>query len=418
MLRDFNKLVGAVGTHGAPCATVLSSRRTVTQLVRTRFRAALLGLTVASSCTSFSRAAYHGPRSDHFDGRRFHNLVRIRDHQIDDAIHRELSIVLHRRGRWARWQETPTDTPPPRVGAGGLRVTFVNHATVLLQVDSLNVLVDPVWSDRVSPVGWAGPKRHRPPGIRFDDLPPIDVVLISHDHFDHMDLPTLRRLADRFHPRIVTGLGNAEYLAKRGIAGAVDVDWWQELPLGRGVTVAGVPAQHWSARSLADKWRRLWLGFVLQTPSGAVYVAGDTGYAEFFDLIRTRYGPFRLAVLPIGPQRPRKAMAPRHMSASEAVRAAERVGAATSLAVHFGTFQQGDDGQDEPVDSLRVTLAARDSAHACVPRVWAFRNGEARFIPSLDSVAPCPARARVTAPAGRGASAEETHGARAATGAR
>ncbi|HZJ72417.1 MAG TPA: MBL fold metallo-hydrolase, partial [Planctomycetota bacterium] len=242
-----------------------------------------------------------------------------------------------------------------------------------------------VWSGRVSPVSWAGPKRHRPPGIAFDDLPPIDVVLVSHDHFDHMDLPTLRRLARKFHPRIVTGLGNARYLAAQSVAGAQDVDWWQTVWLAPGVRVTGVPAQHWSARTLFDKWRTLWLGFVIEGPSGSIYFAGDTGLGEYLPLIRARFARLRLALLPISPARPRDAMAARHMSAGDAVRADSTLGAATAVAIHFGTFQQGDDGENEPLDSLRAALAAR----GCAPRFWALRNGEARFIPQVESRAAC-----------------------------
>src|SRR5262249_18337984 len=156
------------------------------------------------------------------------------------------------RGHWPKWEETPTDTPPPRVFGGQLRVTFVNHSTALIQMDSVNILVDPVWSQRVSPVRWLGPKRHRPPGIRFEDLPPIDVVLISHNHYDHMDAPTLRRLAERFHPRIISGLGNAVLLAQLGVHGAEDIDWWQTFQLSHGIRLTGVPARHWSARSTSD----------------------------------------------------------------------------------------------------------------------------------------------------------------------
>src|SRR6476469_4916382 len=146
---------------------------------------ALLALGALGGCASLVPPRYRGPVSDHFDGKRFHNYV-----------------------------------PPARVAGAELRVTFVNHSTVLIQMDSLNILTDPVWSKRVSPVSWTGPKRHRPPGIRFEDLPPIDLVVISHNHYDHMDLRTLRRLAARFHPRIVAGLGNAKYLADTGVPGA------------------------------------------------------------------------------------------------------------------------------------------------------------------------------------------------------
>jgi L-ascorbate metabolism protein UlaG (beta-lactamase superfamily) len=353
-------------------------------------RSALLLSLALSACASLTPPKYRGPVSDHFDGKRFHNLVRFEDHQIDDAIRVEATTLLGRRGYWTQWQTLPTDTPPPRVAGGAMRVTFVNHATVLLQVDGLNVLTDPVWSKRASPLSWLGPKRHRPPGIRFEDLPPIDVVVVSHDHYDHMDLPTLRRLVARFHPLVVTGLGNARYLARHGVPGAREIDWWQSVDVAPGVRLTGVPAQHWSARTLGDKWKTLWLGFALESPSGTIYFAGDTGYGPFFPDVRARFPAIRLAILPIAPMRPRRSMAPRHLSAGDAVRVARELGAATSLAVHFGTFQQGDDAQDEPVDSLRAALAAVTAAGATAPRFWALQNGEARLVPALDSLPATP----------------------------
>lgn len=351
-------------------------------LARGRARLALLALGALTGCATLAPARYHGPVSDHFDGKRFHNYVRFKDRQIEDALRRELHTVTGKRGHWDKWQEVTTDVPPARVGVGELRVTFVNHSTVLVQMDSMNILTDPIWAKRASPVRWVGPGRHRPPGIRFDDLPPIDLVLISHDHYDHMDLPTLRRLVARFHPRVVAGLGNAGYLASHGVPGAEEIDWWQSLPIGGGMRLSGVPAQHWSARGLTDKWRTLWLGFVIDGPSGTVYFAGDTGFGEFFPVIHDRFPHIRLAILPIAPIRPRRAMAPRHASAADAVGIAQLLGAATSMAVHFGTFQQGDDGEEEPVDSLHAALAA---AGPCAPRFWALRNGEARLVPPRDT---------------------------------
>lgn len=357
---------------------------------------AAAGVLLLAGCASLG-AGYHGPRSDHFDGKRFHNPAPSPEGQLQDFVRLEAHTVTGARGKWTKWEGVPTDTPPARVWGGELRVTFVNHSTVLLQFDSLNVLTDPVWSKRVSPVSWAGPKRHRPPGIRFEDLPHIDVVLISHNHYDHMDVPTLRRLVQRDHPRVVAGLGNAEYLSKHGVTGAEDVDWWQSRVLAPGVELTGVPAQHWSARSLFDRRRTLWLGFVLEAATGSIYYAGDTGYQEFFPAIRDRFAPFRLAILPIAPARPRKAMAARHMSAGEAVRADSVLGASTALAVHFGTFQQGDDGEREPVDSLDSALA-----HAgCTRRFWAFRNGEARLIPPTGASVPLPSPASPVPGAGR-----------------
>lgn len=345
--------------------------------------ARLTAFATLAGCASLSAPRYHGPLSDHFDGKRFHNYVRFKDHQIDDAIRLELHTIGRTRGHWKRWEDVTTDVPPARVGGGALRVTFVNHSTVLIQTDSINILTDPVWSKRISPVGWYGPKRHRPPGVRFDDLPPIDVVLISHNHYDHMDVATLRRLVARFHPRIVTGLGNSKYLAEQHVPGAEDIDWWQTVTIGN-LRITGVPAQHWSARSLSDKWRTLWLGFVVEAPSGGVYFAGDTGLGEFLDMIPKRFPQFRLAILPIAPARPRRAMAPRHMSAGDAVTAAQIIDASTTLAMHFGTFQQGDDGEEEPLDSLRAALTR---AGSCAPRFWALRNGEARLVPAVSAAA-------------------------------
>ena len=339
-------------------------------------------------CASVAAGRYHAPTSDHFDGRRFHNPQRFNDAMIDDALRRTASILARNSRGGAKWVTAPTDTPPPRVGGGRLRVTLVNHATLLLQMDSLNILTDPIWSDRASPFQWAGPKRRSPPGIRFEDLPAIDVVLISHNHYDHMDLPTLRRLVAAFHPRIVTGLGNAAYLTRHGVPGAEDIDWWQSVSLGRGVRLTGVPAQHWSARWINDKWRTLWLGFVIESESGPVYFAGDTGFGEFLTRIRDRFGPLRLAMLPISPARPRAVMAPRHMSAGDAVRAYKLLNVSTAIGTHFGTFRQGGDAEQDPVDSLAV---ATKEAWPCTLRFWALYNGAAREVPPLSTLAddPC-----------------------------
>lgn len=339
-----------------------------------------------AGCASATGVRYRGPASDHFDGQRFHNYVRIDDDQLGDALRIALHTLTGHRGHWRTWEEVPRDTPPARVGAGVLRVTFVNHATVLVQMDGLNLLTDPVWSARASPVSWAGPARHRPPGIRFDDLPPIDVVLLSHDHYDHMDVPTLKRLVRRFHPRIVAGLGVARSLAVEGVHGAEVLDWWQSTTLAPGVRLTGVPAQHWSAREFGDKYRTLWLGFVIDAPAGPVYFAGDTGFGPFFPAIRDRFRPFRLAILPVAPARPRAAMAPRHLSAEDAVQVDSILGAPPAMAMHFGTFQQGDDAEDEPVAALRTALAARG---ACAPRFWAPRNGEAREVPTAAAAPAC-----------------------------
>jgi L-ascorbate metabolism protein UlaG (beta-lactamase superfamily) len=349
-------------------------------------------------CATLAAPWYHGPLSDHFDGEHFHNSVRFRDAMIEDGLRRTGSILSRDSRGGAKWTTAPTDTPPPRVGGGKLRVTFVNHATFLLQMDSLNILTDPIWSDRASPFPWAGPKRRAPPGIRFEDLPTIDIVLISHNHYDHMDLATLQRLAARYHPRIITGLGNAVYLERNGVPGAQDIDWWQSVTLARGVRLTGVPAQHWSARWLNDKWRTLWLGFVIQSESGPVYFSGDTGFGEFLATIRDRFAPFRLAILPISPSKPRAVMAPRHMSASDAVRAYKLLNVSTAIGMHFGTFRQGGDDERDPADSLAFAIR---QARPCTIRFWALNNGAAREIAPLSSLAndPCHGQTTLKTPA-------------------
>ncbi len=324
-----------------------------------------------------SGPGYRGPVSDHFDGQRFINQLPIR--------HRSFNEFL----RWMRkrepapwhWIEAKPGPPPPeRVDHGRLRVTFVNHATVLIQMDGLNVLTDPIWSQRASPFSWIGPRRMRPPGIRFADLPPIDVVLLSHNHYDHFDTPTLRRLEAAHHPRFVTGLGNGSLLAKLGIdEHRIDErDWWEITKLGDGRRLHVVPAQHFSARGLCDRDKALWVGFVLEGPSGRVYFAGDTGFGPHFRQIRKRLGAPRLALLPIGAYRPEWFMARVHISPAEAVRAHHLLGAHTSIGIHFGTFRLADDGQTEPLETLARVLANHPTPR---PQFWTLNFGEGREIP-------------------------------------
>ncbi len=304
----------------------------------------------AIGCFWFGSPRYDGPLTGHFDGGRFHNAESVSGRHFG----RFLKWIWTRKpGPWLEWVDAPYGPPPPkRVGAGELRATVVNHSTVLIQMEGLNILTDPVWSDRIGPLSWAGPKRHRPPGIRFEDLPPIDVVLISHSHYDHLDVPTLKRLVAAHDPAIYTGLGNSAVLERAGIEGSREMDWWDEDEAADGVKIAFVPARHFSGRGLCDRNRTLWGGFVIKGRAGTVYFAGDTGMWKHMDRIRDRYGPPRLAVLPIGAFLPRWFMEPVHLSPEQALEAHHRLGAGTSLPVHYGTFRLGDDGQFEPVERL------------------------------------------------------------------
>lgn len=349
------------------------------------FSRLLLALCVAG-LAACAGPRYQGPVSGHFDGRRFHNATPF------DKGWRDLLRYYRTRepGVWVRDMEIAPGPPPPqRVGPGELRVTVVNHATVLIQADGLNVLTDPIWSERASPVSWAGPRRFVPPGLRFEDLPPIDLVLISHNHFDHMDLPTLRRLEAAHRPLFVAGLGERRFLQRHGLKRVVELDWWQALPLPTGCTLWATPTQHWTGRGFGARNRSLWLGFVLGTRGGPVYFAGDTGYADHFRQTAARFGAMRLALLPIGAYEPRWLTAYQHMDPAEAVRAHQDLQARQSLAVHFGTFELSDEDQRQPPADL---ARARDAAGLPPDAFTAPAFGAGQDVPALPTVTTgCPA---------------------------
>jgi len=333
------------------------------------------GALIATVSYVLSGPTYAGPASDHFDGQRFVNM-RAAEHEGLGAL---LRWQLKReRGPWSERTLAPGARPPARVENGGLRVTFINHATVLIQQDGVNILTDPTWSERASPFGWVGPRRFHPPGLRFEDLPRIDAVLISHNHYDHLDLPTLKRLRAEHSARFFVGLGIKALLEPEAIGPVTELDWWQEATLKDAVKITGVPAQHFSGRGLFDRDRTLWLGFMVSGPAGRTYVAGDTGAGPHFAAIAQRLGKPRLALLPLGAYRPAWFMSRVHEAPAEAVEAAEQLGAATSVGIHFGTFALGDDGQDEPVTVLGAALAARPKP----PRFWTLAPGEGRDVPA------------------------------------
>ena len=326
----------------------------MTAIITLGLLALLAGGVFCAGCCVFSASRHPGQKSDHFDGVRFFNPG-----ATPQSGRQFFKWITHRQP--GPWQEVtdaqPGAVPRSRVEGPELTVTFVNHATVLIQTAGLNILTDPIWSTRASPVDFAGPARMRPPGLRFEDLPPIDVVLVSHNHYDHMDLPTLTRLDQEHHPRFFTGLGNAATLAKSRIK-ATELDWWQSLPLSDSVTLHGAPAQHFSSRGTCDRNYTLWMGFVLTSPGGPIYFAGDTGFGSFFADIARRFGPPRLSLLPIGAYKPEWFMGPVHLSPSQAVEVHDILGSQTSIAMHFGAFRLADDGQDDPGTALAAALAA------------------------------------------------------------
>lgn len=285
--------------------------------------------------------------SDHFDGERFFNPQ-------PSTRHGNLLQWLVRRQSTPWTPAEPAPLPPaPPARSDTLRVTWINHATVLIQVAGQNILTDPVYSDRVSPFSSLGPRRHHAPGVAFDDLPTIDMVLISHAHYDHLDRATVARLIARDNPLFVAGLGLKQWFERLGTRRVTTIDWWQTADTPEAVTITGVPARHWSRRGVFDRNRSLWLGYWLAHPDhGSVYFAGDTGYGAHFREIRDRLGAPTVALLPIGAYEPRWLMAPQHMNPTDAVAAHRDLGAERSIGIHFGTFKLTDEGRLDPVAAL------------------------------------------------------------------
>ena len=304
---------------------------------------------------------YRGKPLPYFDGERFHNLAPFPLPGLGAVLRWKLTTP---HGEWPSWVEFPEAPAPPTRVAEGARITFINHATVLIQLAGLNILTDPVYSDTIGPISWFGMKRHKAPGIPFELLPKIDVVLLSHNHYDHLDVPTLRRLAARDAPKILAGLGNAAFLEKVGLRDNVDLELWQDFRLG-SVTFTLTPTQHWSSRSINDRCRALWGGFYVQSSQARIYFAGDTGFGSHFADTTARLGAPDVALLPIGSFEPRWFMGAQHMSPEEAVAAHRALAAKTSIAIHFGCFDLASDGMTAPLEALRSALSSRRMPAGC-----------------------------------------------------
>ena len=309
----------------------------------------LIGLLVVDF--QISTPGYNGPETDHFDGTKFHNPDKLRGRGLYDMAK---WAITGNRGKWRqlRPKDITYGTIEHSYSMGDdMSITFINHSTFLIQMDGINILTDPVWGKRVSPYSWVGPKRMRPPGIRFDDLPPIDLVLISHNHYDHLDISTVQRLHFEHDPHFITPLGVEQYLNSKGINNTVDLDWWQEYTFDDDTLITGVPAQHFSGRGVFDRDQTLWCGYVLQHPAGTLYFAGDTSYGSFFTGIGDAFD-IDLSLIPIGAYKPRWFMQPIHTDPDEAVQIHRDVQSSVSIGSHFGTFPLADEGMDEPKDDL------------------------------------------------------------------
>jgi L-ascorbate metabolism protein UlaG (beta-lactamase superfamily) len=323
--------------------------------------------------------AWRSRASDHFDVERqqFFNPAADTDRSIADLLRWWTTST---RRAWPRHVASRTFAPlPTRLPAGAAGLTHIGHATVLVRIGAHTVLTDPVFSSHAGPFGRFGPPRVTPPGIALADLPHIDAVFVSHSHYDHLDVASLRRLDERHAPLFITCLGLKRPLERYGLRTVVELDWWEKTTVG-DLTVTVTPAQHWSNRRLFDRRRSLWGGCCLQAPGEArVYFAGDTGYATHFTAIRERLGAPDVALLPIGAYEPRWFMRDAHMNPDDAVRAHRDLQARVSMPIHYGTFRLTDEGFDEPLEDLTAALTAQGLSLTAFRRLAA---GESAVLPS------------------------------------
>ncbi|MCO6188118.1 MBL fold metallo-hydrolase [Rhizobium sp. L1K21] len=324
---------------------------------------------------------YQGPVSDHFDGMRFFvpggeapgNLASLLKWQFREKRH-----------KWPKSYPSPFHgtVPEPRVEGSRMVVTMIGHASLLIQTAGVNILTDPVWSNRVSPVQFAGPKRVNPPGVKLEDLPQIDILVVTHNHYDHMDSASLRTIIKAHDPLVVTPLGNDTIMRKFAPKARFAVMDWGDALETHGLRIHAEMSYHWSARGTGDRRMALWAAFVFDTPAGKIYHIGDTGFHDgsHYRAIAEKHGKIRLAILPIGAYEPRWFMKGQHQNPQEAVGGFKLCGAEYAVGHHWGTFQLTNEAIHHPVDHLCEALmeAAIEPA-----RFRALRPGETAEIPSV-----------------------------------
>ncbi|MBO9624249.1 MAG: MBL fold metallo-hydrolase [Sphingomonas sp.] len=372
-----------------------------------RGAAALLLWTVVALCLAavtvprfLDRIYYRGPVSGHFDGERFFNpdgedtFAPPAGRPRSNFLLRQLRSDPDKPG-WPQHVAVRLDNPPARVEGQAMRATWIGHATMLVQTEGLNILTDPVWSDRTGPFGF-GPARVAEPGVRVEDLPKIDLILVSHNHYDHLDLATLGKLWARDWPVIVTSLGNDAILRSAGIE-AHGLDWGGSLALRPGVTVAVTRNHHWGSRWFADRNRALWSSFVVRLPHGNFFFAGDTGLGDGkWPEEAAALGPIRLAAIPIGAFRfePGQMASGSHIGPRDALRVWSGLGRPFALPIHWGTFRLSWEGYRTPPDMLQAMLRCAGSDTA---RFSAVAIGQPVMVPPLGPAPPAPDMAAVEA---------------------
>ncbi|MBL0000532.1 MAG: MBL fold metallo-hydrolase [Sphingomonadales bacterium] len=300
---------------------------------------------------------YSGPPSDHFDGERFFGPQKSGGKGLGSLLKWQLGS---KRAKWPRWIENAPQPPPPeRVEGNAIQLTMIGHVSVLIQTAGINILTDPVWSDRASPFQVAGPKRVRAPGITLDALPPIDLILVSHNHYDHLDTTTLDRLVHRFDPEIVTPLGNGTIIRKATPnARIVEIDWDDTTAHGP-LTIEAEPVNHWSARWSTDRNEALWAGMTIHAPARRIFFNGDSGYAGgwWVHRLMQKHGTIDVSLCPIGAYEPRWFMKDAHMDPDEAVEVYKTMNGPMTLGFHWGVFQLTDEPINEPKERLMAALA-------------------------------------------------------------
>lgn len=292
---------------------------------------------------------YDGPPSQHFDGKRFYSKSGIPSKSRWTAVK---WLLTRDHYPWPTTIIPAANYKIPSPSEKHCIVTFVNHSSSLIQTGKINILTDPQYSDRASPFSWAGPYRVHEPGIAYEKLPRIDVVIISHDHYDHMDKRTLKKLYEDHKPVFLVGLGNDVHLKSFGITKNVKtLDWWQHIKIADTVFTF-VPVHHFSGRGLLDRNTTLWGGYVLEVENAKLFFAGDTGYGSHFKAIHERFGPMDLSMLPIGSYHPRWLMQPMHVNPEESVLAHQDLKSKKSIGIHYKTFPMSDEPYEQPVIDL------------------------------------------------------------------